>query len=333
MKRLFVVASMAIMAVGCQKTTVENEVLTPIGFNTEVGKQTRAIIEGTTYADTSKFGVYAFGHQGQTTTPIMQNVEIGKIGDDWKATGTTKYYWPNDADTYINFYAYSPKGIHAQMATEGTMTLTAYEHTNFQGEDAIDFMTAVPVEEEKYGTHNGVVPVAFHHQMSQVQFVVKNSMTDANVTFKLVSITLNNVVNKADYSNAYATNYGTWTNGATGSYTLFDNADGVIIDADGTNTKTTAATMIPQTLVASTTPAPAVLDGSHFTVVYKISGTGVATEEVEKSIDLKKGTLEKWEPNKKIIYTLTVDLEEITFNPTVVDWATPAVESGEISIL
>jgi hypothetical protein len=35
---------MAIMAAGCQKTEIQNEVQTPIGFSTEVGKQTKAIV-------------------------------------------------------------------------------------------------------------------------------------------------------------------------------------------------------------------------------------------------------------------------------------------------
>ena len=45
MKRLIFIASLAMLAVGCQKTEIQNEVLTPIGFSTEVGKQTRAIVD------------------------------------------------------------------------------------------------------------------------------------------------------------------------------------------------------------------------------------------------------------------------------------------------
>ena len=45
MKRLFIIASLAILAVGCQKTEIQNEVQTPIGFSTETGKMTRAIVQ------------------------------------------------------------------------------------------------------------------------------------------------------------------------------------------------------------------------------------------------------------------------------------------------
>ena len=84
MKRLIIVASLAILAVGCQKTFVQNEVQTPIGFSTEVGKQTRAIVN--TYDDAQPFGVFAYGYDnGQPNdVPVMNNVEVAKNGG-WKA--------------------------------------------------------------------------------------------------------------------------------------------------------------------------------------------------------------------------------------------------------
>ena len=122
MKRFFIIASMAVLAVGCQKTEIQNEIQTPIGFSTEVGKQTRAIVDGTNYGTTQPFAVYAYGHQGDATaTVVMNNVEISYtaasgegtsvVPAKWSATGTTKYYWPNDPNTYINFYAYSPAAM------------------------------------------------------------------------------------------------------------------------------------------------------------------------------------------------------------------------------
>ena len=108
MKRLIIVASLAILAVGCQKTFVQNEVQTPIGFSTEVGKQTRAIVN--TYDDAQPFGVFAYGYDNGVANndPVMGNVEIAKGNSGWKATDGITYYWPNDPDNYLNFYAYSP---------------------------------------------------------------------------------------------------------------------------------------------------------------------------------------------------------------------------------
>lgn len=177
MKRLIFIASLAMLAVGCQKTEIQNEVLTPIGFSTEVGKQTRAIADAQTYNTLQPFAVYAYGWQNtanQNTAnqdPVMSNVEVSQQtrtnGNDqvdvWAATGNVKYYWPNDPTTTLNFYAYSPAAqtgnastslvAHQGMTfatgdgngvshneTQG-LKLTNYTHTNMY----VDFMVATPV--------------------------------------------------------------------------------------------------------------------------------------------------------------------------------------------
>ncbi len=237
MKRLIIVASLAILAVGCQKTFVQNEVQTPIGFSTEVGKQTRAIVDGTTYDTNQPFGVYAYGHQAETnkTNTIMANVEVfydDENDDKWRASDGITYYWPNDPRTKINFYAYSP----AQSATDyakhqeltGTVshnetdgfTLTDYEHSNMY----VDFMVGRPVLEATFSDQDGSngeaaslssVPVSFNHQMTQIVFNVKTNKpygantqtTNDDVTFTVQSITLNNINNTANYVHTSTPSY------------------------------------------------------------------------------------------------------------------------------
>ena len=325
MKRLFIIASMAIMAVGCQKTTVENEVLTQIGFNTEVGKQTRAIIDGTTFTGT--FGVYAYGHQAENAaTKVMQNIEIANTDSKWVAKNGNKYYWPNDASTSINFYAYAPYSVSAALAEdETTMTLTNYEHTDMY----LDFMVATPVLKATYADQNGTatdkdpkdqsVPVAFAHQMTQVLFKVK-STTGTGITVTLNKITLKAVTNKADYSTNFTTP--TWSSKGTGSYVIFPATGETAKAVTAEGILTTAVTMIPQTLVAA---------AQQFEVEYKIEGTGVATETVTKTIDLLATNVPAWIPNMKVTYNLSVGLQEITFAPTVAAWS-GATETGDISI-
>ena len=193
MKRLLLIASVAILAAGCQKTFVDNEVQTPIGFSTEVGKQTRAIAQVSgngsgSYFETQPFGVYAYGHQDQTNNEntIMSNVEITRQSKsttvtnddgsttstttyDWKATGTTKYYWPNDPRTYINFYAYSP--AHATTNHDPNNTLKNHQkltgvisHSEAGGFTIsgyqhtnmyVDFMVADPIMGATYSDQDG----------------------------------------------------------------------------------------------------------------------------------------------------------------------------------
>ena len=94
MKRFFIFAAMAIAAVSCQKVEVQNEVLTKIGFDTEAGKQTRAIVTGNALPDRSTFGVYAYLHDTNAgTSGLLMNDQV--VTNEGATTGAT-YYWPND---------------------------------------------------------------------------------------------------------------------------------------------------------------------------------------------------------------------------------------------
>lgn len=242
MKRLLIIASLAILAMSCEKTIVSNGVRTPIGFSTEVGKQTRAVVQNAIYPTDQPFAVYAYGHQdlgtSEEVTPIMNNVEVSYTAAKWSATGTTKYYWPNDPRTTINFYAYSPAYITAQNAPmtqnlkkhqklsfdtsvnnygishseNGGFNLVGYKHDNMY----VDFMVATPVTGATFADQDGsdnattttdAVPVSFAHKMTQVNFTVKivDQAEYPNVDFTINSITLNSIYDQANYnSNGWA---------------------------------------------------------------------------------------------------------------------------------
>lgn len=403
MKRLIFIASLAMLAVGCQKTEIQNEVLTPIGFSTEVGKQTRAIADGQTaggYLLDQPFAVYAYGWQDgdANDNPVMNNVEIfvqkrtiNSVEEDvWAATGDVKYYWPNDPSTTLNFYAYSPALVNTPTAQKdhqklnGTIkhletapddgsatagfSLTGYKHSNMY----VDFMVATPVLKATFGHPDGsdtqltyagtagTVPLTFNHEMTQILFNVTTDKVYPGVKFTITEISLNNIKNKGDYSHATLTNsyvdtdaaftHGGWTNlDVEGSdpYVIFpaDETNGAVI----TNTKltetgkttieaplvldytnipagqansankvevtTTGVTMIPQAITA---------DVQSFTIKYSIEGTGVAEEDVEKTVQLyptaTNATVVHWNVNKKITYKVMIGLNEILFEPSVTAW-------------
>lgn len=242
MKRLIFIASLAMLAVGCQKTEIQNEVQTPIGFSTEVGKQTRAIADATTYSTSQPFAVYAYGWQDNAANqePVMSNVEVSQQertnGNDqvdvWAATGNVKYYWPNDPTTTLNFYAYSPaaqtENASTSLAAHQGMTfaagdgngvshdetqglkLTNYTHTNMY----VDFMVATPVlgatysEPDANGNNqdsDGTVPMLFNHQMTQILFNVTTDKVYPGVTFTVEEITLKNIKDQGTYTHASLT--------------------------------------------------------------------------------------------------------------------------------
>lgn len=350
MKRLLIVASVAILAAGCQKTFVQDEVQTPIGFSTEVGKQTRAIADADnkdTYFQSQPFGVFAHAYQNDVfTNTVMDNIEISYQNSDYKATGNTKYYWPNDPRTKLDFYAYSPahgtsnrtQNLESdKVLSSGTiahsrnlgLSLTNYVHTN----PYVDFMVATPVSGATFadqnggetGTITGSVPLSFHHQMTQVVFDIKTSQEYTGVTFIVNSVRFNKILNTANFSQDYTDNYGAWTpQSPTQSYNVFPVNSETAAQATTTGFSTTPVTMIPQTLTNTPedTSDGIIADGGQsFTIEYKISGTGVASETVVKTFEFADATsAPEWEPNKKITYTLTIGLNEITFAPTVETW-------------
>lgn len=346
MKRLLIVASVAILAAGCQKTFVQDEVHTPIGFSTEVGKQTRAIVS-TTFDETQPFGVFTYGHQGTAAaTEVMSNIEIAKnTGGEWKATNNIAYYWPNDANTTLSFYAYSPfcgtnaNTVKNHQKMNGTLThsedggfaIAGYQHKNMY----VDFMVSDNVIGAKYNdattNNSGEVGLTFNHRMTQLVFKVKTDKPYSNdITFTLKSITLNGIKNNANITN------GVFTNDASGtaSYVIYPaKAESDANGAPGLNADQTATLKVDDALsevteIIPVTMIPQAFDqGQSFTVVYNVTGTGVATEDVTKTFEFD-GT-PAWGANKCITYTLNLGLKEITFNPKVADW-TP--DSGSFDI-
>lgn len=242
MKRFMLfIAMVGFMATSCSKTIVNDEVETAISFSTESAKLTRAIVQNNgqtansgTYFQDQPFGVFAYG-SNDGATAFMDNVEISYTNPSWKATGDTKYYWPNDPRTTINFYAYSPACSTAnptanlkshQMLnctglshTEASLEVTGYTH----GEDQmyVDFMVATPVKGATYvnpdgsvsddgqtpdidDDTDGLVPMVFNHKMTQILFNVTTNQVYPGVTFTIKSITLKNIRNKAGYVHTYA---------------------------------------------------------------------------------------------------------------------------------
>lgn len=344
MKRFYVTAAIAasLLATGCQKTYVIDEVRTPIGFSTEVGKQTKAIIDGTLYNE-EPFGVFTYGKQSSTTTTIMDNIKIRKYTEDseWRADGDTKYYWPNDPTTKLSFYAYSPYSkadgavgmkknpSYVEPAGEnaGGIKIEGYVHAD----QTLDFMTASAEDRTfKEPDGAGVTPVTegtvklqFKHQLTQLVFAVKKAADYNGITMELVSIKLDKIGNTATFEN------GKW--GTPSTYSGTYNIDYSAV-TDKTFTKTGAVTskgmtVIPQSLRASEQSNP----GQRMTIVYEISGTGVAKETVTKTVDLYTQNLTKWEPNQKITYNISIGMQEILFNPSVSTWTTPE-SSAEVPI-
>ena len=365
MKRFMLfIAMVGFVATSCSKTIVKDEVETAISFSTESSKLTRAIVQGNVYDDAQPFGVVAYAHQGNVSDKLMDTVQVVKANGEWKSK-VGKYYWPNDPTTSIDFYAYSP-AINLENASlvpnqrmtvtnflqadNGAMSFDAYTHGNMY----VDFMVATPVKGATYvnpdGDANtatasgkeGIVPVVFNHQMSQILFKV-TTLEDygTGITFTLNSITLKNIKNKADFDHSYAddntqdqypdSHVGIWSNqeivAGVDPYIVFpaqiskgatadQSPSAITYVADAVNSNevftTIGVTMIPQNMAQCSTKYVAGEDaiaretaGQMFEIVYSISGTGVADETVTKHIPF---------------YPSAADLANQTQTVNIVNW-------------
>ncbi|MDD6880330.1 MAG: fimbrillin family protein, partial [Firmicutes bacterium] len=285
-----------------------------------------------------------------TDNEVMKNVIISytyKVGDSgeqvWKATDGKTYYWPNYSKTTLSFFAYSPYSVAGStdpsVAAEGmgvTPTFTAAGGIKIEGyehkDQTLDFMTADAKDrtytqpdgpEGESEATDGTVKLQFKHQLTQLVFAVKKAADYNGITMELVSIKLDKIGNTATFENGKwgtpSTYSGTYNIDYTGvTPMIFTNADAVTSNG---------MTVIPQDLIASAESAP----GQTMTIVYEISGTGVAKEIVTKTVDLYTQNLTKWEPNQKITYNISIGMQEILFNPSVSTWTTPE-SSAEVPI-
>jgi hypothetical protein len=351
---------MVAVLASCEKHEIRNEVLTEIGFTSNVGKQTKAIADGNTYSTSQPFGVYAYSKQeiknsegtvtATNTATVMPNVEIiGTTVDNtttWKSNPTHgSFYWPNDSRTTMNFYAYSP-----YLATEGGIATSATDDDQklngkiTHGEDTglklegyihsnqyVDFMVADPVTGATYANPDGssaedvdgTVPVKFRHQMTQLIFEVVNTEYK-DVTFTIKSITLSNIKDKADYS--YKGTLIPNSNPEAYDYWTNETIDrthnGVYTVYTGTTNNTvTSGNNATSVTTDGMTVIPQDLNEQTITIVYDIDGTGVAKEtDVIATATLMTNNAPTWKVNQKITYTISIGMREIKFKPEVVTW-------------
>lgn len=314
MKKLFAIAALVAVAL---TSCVKNEVVTPTGeisFKAVNYKNTKAEVygpvSGVTYPEDEHFGVYAFHSANGFANTYMNNIEVEKYGtEDYWRHATDTYYWPKDAT--LKFACYSPYEFGA-----GTVSADAAKGVYFTGfsttndlSQQVDLMTSAVSAEMS----SGPVAVPFNHLLSQIKFTVK---TDKNYgpydkvdSFRINSVKFT-VYSKADYNNGVA-NY--WDNhSAPMEYNAL--AAQYYITKDGSlQTLGVPVMIIPQNAVTITV---------DYTINY--DNVNIVTTDYTFTPTVT------WEKNTIYTYNLTIGLDEIKFEPTVVDWAVATEEAFTI---
>lgn len=338
MKKLFVVLAVAaVTLVACKKEEVKfAEEQNQINFKAVTGIATKgAELDGT--ALPTDWLLYAAATSSQNDS-YFTNQQFKKFAAaNWQATadGTaaTPIYWPLGG-AQMDFLAFAvPAGKYGtgagqiQPAFASPKVATGFTVTGW------DVYTNE--FELLYAANNGLTstpdPVAlqFQHALSLVMFNVKLG-TAITSEVKINSITFDALVKSGDFALDNSKNklVATWTPATATANTPFA-IDATAAAHSTVNTTAEAANFVNNTtdLKAQITwaqlgetkmmiPQPA----QNFTINYTIG-----SNTLSYNVNVPR---QMWEAGKAYLYNITINLNEITVAPTVVDWVVASPETA-----
>lgn len=348
MKKLVLAALVGVAFTGC----VQNEEFAPkpqkeISF--EVANKVHSTRVGE-FPTTEEFAANAWVTDGGTTKTLFTNevvsygTNLDHDGDNstaplpkyWKTANP--YYWPLEGT--VDFICYYPTTVTPNITPyyAGNDELT---YTNYEVAHNVDVMYADKAVRysSNVADYNGFtgVPTLFRHALAKLNFKVQNGKYDDGVyywkitvkkitasIYKTGSVTLQNKQTPANAVQAVwslPTNE-VWTPtdpSALVEYVWDPTSDVVLNHETVTAFDAKTVYVMPQTLVAGK---------QTITVDYtveqrkKVGDTLIISMDYSPTLDLYSTTLEHWQMNKDITYTLSFNPkgEMILFAPAVEEW-------------
>lgn len=333
MKKYLIISVFAALAlVGCSKATpdtpaIDNEVEQEISFMsayyagqtkaneafTGANFTVRAYFTGTTKWASAKLGTDA--------AVYMNDVTIAKSGNDWKAAGDKRYFWPKAGQ--LSFIGYTGWTASANWA-DAQKSVLSFTETITENSDPMVSDVAVDKSIDATTMKGPVVPILFHHVASKVAFkgqaeTVTGDGEGLTYVVKINSVTVKTMNTKGTYTvdGSAAEIKGAWTGQNT-------TADLAYLATPQTVNGTAAAlgnkgevTVLPQSV------ASLKANVSYTIEVYKTGGSEpMATATYETSVGLNAGSISAWAPNTKYTYVIKISpvTGEITFAPEVAPW-------------
>lgn len=343
MKKLIFVAMASVMMLGaCSKNEVVNQDREAMGFGSYVSNATKAgssLVDNAVSATlpaNSSFGVYSYlaDKDGFDGTPVyssaalvspnfMKNQKVDYTGTLYNYTPLQ--YWPSDeANNKLTFFAYYPYDAAIAPVFSAANLLGSY---SYSVPDAAlsqdDFMLSDVVKNQVASTNKGVVPLVFHHMLSQINVKVALDADIAAASGTVVTlkgVTFSTIKNDGTLAAADAALNSVWAAGtSTASYVTL--ADRNLASSATTPIVTTAAEalmMIPQSF-ADTDAA--------ITLVYTTKTGDFAEVTNTKTVKLSTLTDGVWKINNKYTYIFTIGLSErvIKFTASVEPWVSEDV--------
>lgn len=356
-KFLFIAAMASVALVSC----VKNEVI-PVN---EEGQEITFMTSPVTKADPSfsisnKFISYAYLLKGTdatvdwsttnagTSTPYIENKLIkyhaasGTSSAKW-AHESDVYYWPKDKYSQLTFFAWAdgtadPAGTGKVAATCSNSTGVKFENYDITetANKNRDIMVAKIAANKKAnetatgGTWADGVPTVFQHILSSFDTEIKLNGTYTGVKFYLKSIDLLNVDTKNTYTQGVdatkepkSTGWGTPSQAKDVS--IYSGTMEVNSTSEQNIVETGYTILMPQTFAASAEKIKIVYD-----VVTHYAGTEV-TETVTEVKDLVDLYTSGWAAGTAYTLTITLGLNQILWDPSVVAWDTTTGADWDIN--
>lgn len=348
MKKFMLFAAMAsVVLTSCvneDTEVMESASKKAISFDMPVMKPTRAQlgeIDGTTYPGAEIFKVYCKSYTGAYAgwesaanyfAAAGENVK--KNGTQWN-TITNTYYWPELGNNLV-FAAYSPADATGTY-TQTDAGLQIDDFTTADANSQYDLMYTARVADKNKGNNgDAAVPLVFKHALTCVVF--KATKTDADATYKIISLTVNGKVSTTgDFNQNILTPAeldGTpvWTP-ATATDKTYSILSGKDIDVKQAGTYLTGVESADGASTALLLIPQGVDDNTTVTITYT-KKTGSNTLDATATIKLNdfkngSGNPEKtWAMGNRYVYNITFGTNKpIHFSPSIeADWKDVALD-------
>lgn len=354
MKKLIVLAAVAIATVACSRTfdtaPAKDQA---VGFGSWTNTLTRARTIGGTAFDSGDF-FFVYGYTSGAQTPF-DGTKVSYDGTDW--TYSPLRFWDRNNDNY-HFYAISPSEstaaatdlVASHDVTDGTMTTVSLTLSGKNNDILV--ADSVQVIKAHYGE---VVNLNFRHAGALLDVKVrKGAALGDNGVLKITAVTLENInktgtlavtgYNAPDHATAPKKAILSWTSSATGSYVPADGVNEVTTISAATPITTTGDQFLFNNLVVM--PQTFAASQQRVKISYTIT-TGTGADEqtntfTDKTYDLvlfdktdydsSLGTdpdaqntnprVTGWLDGVHYTYVLTIDAEAIVFSASMESWAT-----------
>lgn len=357
MKRLFLLSAAVLMVLaGCTKNEVIQHPDQEITFSAPVvGAVTKANVPGeiaTPYPVGENFRVYAVYHQKDFDTwkdkqIYMNAVECSHNNESWHPSPA--YYWPKVGK--LTFAAYSPAVADGQFAY-GENGLSIANYTTPAVSAQYDLMYSnrtynrttssddATNEGEDHGNNYKGVDIKFNHALSSIVFKVKTVADySAGAIITLKNVTLNNINSHGNFSEKVSENNGsTYSSTPTWTYDTPVNYSPIVQTQENSFAQVLTSEAASITNAYPLLMIPQKLDNATVTVNYTIkSQTGDAIEQTQtiylsivdhNSTD--NGVQAEWILGKRYVYTISIGLTEIFFDPYVTAWDEKEISFEEL---